>query len=109
MQLMESIFDIENWIKSNDMVLLYFSGTNCGVCRVIKPQVIELLKKYPKIKSAEIELENHPEIAAQYNVFTLPSIIVFIDGKETIRKLRYMSLVDLESNFSRYYDLYYKE
>ena len=107
MQLMTSKNDIDYLIQNNDMVLLYFSGINCGVCKIIKPKIIELQKKYPNIKSVEIETEKYVEITAQFNVFALPSVIMFIDGKEVIRKIRYMSLVELESIISRYYNLYY--
>ncbi len=108
MEIKNKKIDVDNLISNNDMVILYFSGSDCGVCKIIKPQIIELLKKYPKIKSAEIKTEESIEISAQYNIFTLPSVLMFIDGKEVIRKLRYMSLVELESNISRYYNLYDK-
>lgn len=108
MEIKNKKIDVDNLISNNDMVILYFSGSDCGVCKIIKPQIIELLNKYPKIKSAEIKTEESIEISAQYNIFTLPSVLMFIDGKEVIRKLRYMSLVELESNISRYYNLYDK-
>lgn len=108
MQLITSKKEIEYLIGNHNMVLLYFSGSNCGVCKIIKPQIVELIKKYPNIYLFEIETEKHADISAQYDIFTLPSLILFIDGKETIRKLRYMSIVELESIITRYYDLYYK-
>ena len=108
MEIKNKKIDVDNLISNNDMVILYFSGSDWGVCKIIKPQIIALLKKYPKIKSAEIKTEESIEISAQYNIFTLPSVLMFIDGKEVIRKLRYMSLVELESNISRYYNLYDK-
>ncbi len=98
---------VDNLIKSNNIVLLYFCSSSCCVCRSINPKITELLKKYPNIKIVEIEAEKDLEISAQYNVFTVPSIIMYIDGKEVIRESRYMSLIDLESKIFRYYNLYY--
>lgn len=107
MNIINNIDDINNLIKTNDLVLLYFSGTNCGVCEMIKPRIIKLLDKYPKIKSIEIETEKNVLVSAQFNIFTFPSVLLFIDSKEVLRKLRYMSIDEIDSIISRYYNLYY--
>lgn len=107
MEKLNSNKTIEELIKLNDMVLLYFGGSSCNVCINLKPKIEEILIKYPKIKSVHIDIENSVNISSFYSIFTIPAIILFIDGKETTRKARFINLQDLESKISRYYNLYY--
>jgi hypothetical protein len=46
-----------------------------------------------------------PEISANNNVFVEPTILVFFEGKETIRKSRIVSIPDLSKAISRVYNL----
>ena len=98
---------IESLIKENEIVLIYFGNKTCGVCNVLKPKVEKILNNFPKIKSIEIDIEKHLEISSQFNIFTIPAILVFIEGKEIIREARYLSVEDLENKINRYYQLLY--
>lgn len=53
--------NINNLIKENDIVLIYFGNEGCGVCNIIRPKVSEMLKSYPKIKLVEIEVDKNLE------------------------------------------------
>jgi len=99
---------IEDLINKNDMALVYFGSKTCGVCIAMKPKVEEILKNYPKIKSVEVDVEESLKVSASYNIFTIPAILLFVEGKETIREARYISIQDLEGKISRYYDLMFK-
>lgn len=100
---------IEGLIKNNEMVLLYFGGDNCGVCTALKPKVQELLKNYPRIKSAQVDVEQSLKISAYYNIVTIPAILVFIEGKEIIREARHISILELNSKLKRYYNMFFEE
>lgn len=96
---------IEQLIKDNQMVLVYFGGNNCSVCSAMKPKIEELLESYPKIKSAGVTVEEAISLSAAYNVFTIPAILLFIEGKEVLREARHISIDELEMKISRYYTL----
>ncbi|CAH2214549.1 thioredoxin family protein [Tepidibacter aestuarii] len=98
---------IDNLIKENDIVLIYFGNEGCGVCNILKPRVREMLNSYPKIKLVEIEVDKNLEASAQFNIFTIPAILVFIQGKESIREARYINLEEIDNNIKRYYELFY--
>lgn len=100
---------IDNLIKENDMVLAYFGNKGCGVCNILKPRVSKILKSYPKIKLVEIDVDKNLESAAQFNIFTIPAILVFVKGKESIREARYINLEKIDVNIKRYYELFYNE
>ncbi len=99
--------NINNLIKENDIVLIYFGNEGCGVCNIIRPKVSEMLKSYPKIKLVEIEVDKNLEASAQFNIFTIPAVLLFIKNKESIRAARYINLEEIDDNIKRYYELCY--
>lgn len=100
--------DIENLIKENQMVLLYFGSESCNVCNAMKPKVEEILKNYPQIKSAEVDTEKSLKLSTSYNIFTIPVILIFIEGKEILREARYISIQDINNKIARYYELLFQ-
>ncbi|GAA0738061.1 hypothetical protein GCM10008906_15000 [Clostridium oceanicum] len=64
-----------------------------------------MLKKYEKIEFIKIDIDLNPKIASRYSVYTIPTILLFIEGKETIREARFISLLDLDNKINRYYNL----
>lgn len=108
-----------NYIKSNEelkdikeknsMVIVYFGSEMCGVCTALKPKIEDMLKSYPNIKSVQVDADISPEMAAANNIFTIPGILLFIDGKEAIREARFISVPDIENKISRYYEMYFEQ
>lgn len=99
---------IEEEIKNDEMVLVYFGSENCGVCVDLKPKIIGLLGKYPKIKTIYVDMEKSHKIGISYNFFTMPGLLLFIEGKETLREARHISIDDLDMKISRYYDMIFE-
>jgi len=98
--------EFKNYINDNLAVLVYISTTECNVCKALRPKVENMIQKeYPKIKFIYIESNKYPEIAAQYSVFTVPTLLVFFDGKESIRKSRYIGVQELSNNIERSYNM----
>jgi len=97
-------------IKSSDeSALFYFSHDACNVCKVLKPKVEELLKdSFPKTKMYYVNTVNTPEIAAQQSILAVPTILVFFDGKEYIRKSRNIGLQELDSEIGRPYNMMFE-
>lgn len=100
--------EIEKIIHDNEMVLVYFGGESCGVCRAMQSKVEEILKDYPGIKSAEVDVEKSIMAAASYSVFTIPVILLFINGRETIREARHISIRELDNKIARYYAMIFQ-
>jgi hypothetical protein len=62
-------------------------------------------KKFPKMSIHVIDISQYPKIAAELQVFTVPVILVYFEGREFYRKVRNISLIELEKEISRPYDL----
>lgn len=107
-KLIKNIEDFNSFAINNDGAVFYFSTPDCNVCKVLKPKIISLLEnKFPLMKFAYINLADAKELAAEYNVFTVPTILFYLDGKEYIRKSRNVNLYDLEHELDRLYNLYF--
>ncbi|MFQ5705090.1 MAG: thioredoxin [Gemmatimonadales bacterium] len=64
------------------LALVDFWATWCGPCQVIAPVVAQLAEEYEgKVKVVKVDVDANPRIAAQFNVRSIPSILLFKDGK----------------------------
>lgn len=101
-----TIDSIKEIIDKNMGVMLYFSGQNCGVCEALKPKVKETFDKhFLDIKQVYIDAATHQDIAASFNVFTVPTLLVFLDKKEFVRKSRNLSIPALIEEIKRPYQM----
>lgn len=97
--------EMDGAISENRFALFYLSREACGVCKSLKPKVKLVADRYKNLHQFYIDLDNDETIAGQYSIFTIPAILVFVDGKETIREARYLSMDELEDKIKRISDL----
>ncbi len=98
--------DLTGFISSHSICAAYFSGPDCAVCEILKPKLLELLQqRFPKLTVGEVDCAASPQLAAQQIVFTIPTLIVYFEGKEGIRKSRSFSLAELASELERPYSM----
>jgi thioredoxin-like negative regulator of GroEL len=103
---MNTIDNIEQTIKENLAVMLYFSAPTCNVCHALKPKLLEAIHvNFKEFKIISIDTSIEQEIAAYFNVFTIPTLLVFLDGKEFLRKSRYMSIDEVVRKIQRPYEI----
>ncbi len=87
-----SIFEIKEEIHRSSIILLYISRENCSVCHALLPQIEDVLMEFPMIEARSVDADLVPEIAGEYTIFTVPAILVFVNGKEMIRKARFVPI-----------------
>ena len=103
---MQTIENIDKIINENMAVMLYFSAPTCNVCHALKPKLLEALDdnfKEFKVESVDISVEE--DIAPHFGVFAIPTVLVFLDGKEFLRKSRHMSVDEIIREIQRPYDI----
>ena len=72
--------------KSSMPVLVDLWAAWCGPCRIIAPVVEELALKYQgKMKMGKLNVDDHPQIAAQFRIMNIPTLLLFKGGKEVDR------------------------
>lgn len=105
MKQLDSLEQVKNFIASNNFCILYFSDELCSVCHDTLPKVELMLENYDAVASAKIVINNSNETAAYFSVFTAPTILLYIGGREFVREARFISIAELESQISRYIEL----
>ncbi|WP_455796683.1 thioredoxin family protein [Clostridium butyricum] len=93
MKLLKTEKEINEIIHTSNISVIYFTGRDCGACEAIKFKVEEILKSFPRVKSGEIDGEKHPDICAEFNVFSLPLLILYVDEKEYKNWKKYRSFI----------------
>ena len=62
-------------------VLLDFFAEWCGPCRMVSPIVDEIANEHPEFLVAKINVDEEPELAANFGVMSIPTLVVMKDGK----------------------------
>lgn len=94
--------EFQNTIAKNIVTVTYFSHDECKVCKVLKPKVEELVKKYDDFAFIYVNTAESVETTGQYSVFTVPTVIIFVEGKESKRFSRNFAMIELEELLDRY-------
>jgi thioredoxin 1 len=73
-------------LKSSTPFLLDFSAVWCGPCRALAPVVEKLADEYKgKVRVGKLDTDDSPVTASKFGVRSIPTLVVFKDGKETAR------------------------
>lgn len=75
-------------VKTKGKVMVDFWATWCGPCQMAGPVVDSLADDYKgKVKIGKLDVDANPKVAAQFGVMSIPTVILFEDGKEVARKV----------------------
>lgn len=71
----------EHVLKSKGVVLVDFYADWCGPCRTMTPIIEELASEFSEVKFIKINVDENPDLSSQYEIFSIPTILIFKDGE----------------------------
>ena len=105
MEHLTNIYDIEQTLKDNRMCLFYIKAPDCGVCNVMLDKVERLADSYTSLCSFYTDIREEPLIAGQFLVYSGPTVLLLMEGKEIYRASQFINLEELEQTINKYQEL----
>jgi len=95
----ESQFEQEI-MKSTDTVLVDFYADWCGPCKMVAP-ILEEIAQEGIVQVAKVNVDQQPKLAERFGILSIPTMIVFQDGKEKKKLIGARSKQDLIDSISQ--------
>lgn len=83
-------------LTKEGLVLVDFYADWCGPCRVLSPRVEEFAKENKDIKVVKIDIDDEQDLAIEYDVMSIPTLVVLKNGQEVDRVVGLVSKSTIE-------------
>lgn len=101
MKALNSYESIKDIIDNNDIVLIYAKSNSCAVCNVLLPRVEEVVNK-SSIPNRLVLIDDIPEFSGQFTVYAVPTVLIFVSGKEVFRQSQFLQVRDIEKELIKW-------
>ncbi len=83
--------DFKTFLDKNAIVVVDYWAEWCAPCKIMSPVLEEISKEFTNIKFAKLNVDEHPEIAQDFEINAIPTLIVFHKGKELTRLVGFIT------------------
>lgn len=83
-------------LVEDGVTLVDFFASWCGPCKMLAPEFEKLAKSTENVNFVTVDIDNHRELATNSNVASVPTLILFKDGKEISRRSGFAPMPQLK-------------
>ena len=83
-------------LQDSKLVIVDFWATWCGPCRMVVPAIAKIAEEYEgKVKVGKINVDDEPQLAAQFGITSIPTLILMENGQVVKQTLGYRPKADI--------------
>ena len=101
--MIEENYDL--YIQQHQAVIVLFGSLSCHPCQALKTRLILWQKEHQQVMFQYLSVDEHTFLEAQHLVLSVPTIVVYINGQETLRQTGYFSLDTMLKKVERYLEI----
>lgn len=87
--------EFQEALQEDGPVLLYFGTESCSVCHSVYPKLLNLAEGH-SCRLIKVAADQLRDVAGQYLIFTVPTILLLHEGKEILRESRFVDFNNIE-------------
>lgn len=106
MKHLTNINDIEQTLAEHRLCLFYIKAPDCGVCNVMLDKVGRMADNHPQLESFYTDITEEPLIAGRFLVYSGPTALLIMDGKEVYRSSGFIDIEGLNQKISKQVETY---
>ena len=90
-------------IQSTELVLVDFYAEWCGPCKIMKPKILDVAERMgDNVKVVQIDVDKEKELATRFRISSVPTLIIFKNGKQQWRQSGIISALALMKLLQEY-------
>ena len=83
-------------LNQDGFVIVDFNADWCGPCQMLKPILDEIRREREDIKIVSVNVDKEEELSERFDILSIPTLIIFKDGKEINRSVGFRPIDDIE-------------
>ncbi|ADI00279.1 thioredoxin family protein [Salisediminibacterium selenitireducens] len=91
MDAIQTMEELQTSVNDHEAYLLLIKTENCSVCEAVEEQINQGVLDEAELPIGKVRLKDIPEVSGEFLVFTSPTLILFLEGKEQWRGSRFVS------------------
>ena len=95
-------------LKQEKFSFIYIITKDCNVCKVLKPKLLGLAESYEGSTYHSIYIDDHKDVAGFFMAFSVPTFLVFSEGRELMRSARHLDMEEIKNKLDRYYEMIFE-